>query len=273
MKKVGLALITAAVLAACNVTVVTPGPPPGTSVAVDGAGVTKKIAPSAHHCFELTVGEEPVRIDVKHDEAADNGELYVEVFDEDNQPYAHTDNRDFFAKAGASLASLSVGAQDINVTLPYSVNIPKNMGKVYVEVTNKTAVDATVTVKAVTRNEVPRDDAALSGPPASGLETSKIYGGALLFLGQEDTYVYTGPDGYTLKFDVPPGDFVHAQLILNDNTTDPITPGTSGIGLLNGDTFKVASQGLERAGFCSTTVDPACTDGIDTGEYSITISR
>jgi len=275
MKRIGLLLLAAGVLAACNLTVVVPGPVPGLPVIVDdGDGVQAVLPAGAKKRFELTVADRPVRVDVYHDEAAAEKELYVKVFDKDDQPYAHTDVRSFFQDASVDLASLAaVGAQDVAVSFPYSVNLPANMGKVYVEVTNQTAAGATVTVKAVTRNEVLRDGVALDGPPASGPETSKTYGGALLFLGQQDTYVYNGPDNYLLAFATPPGDYVHAELILNGNTGSPIIPGTSGIQLFHGDQIEVRSQGFERAGFCSTSVDSACTDGIESGEYSITITR
>ncbi|HGY09256.1 MAG TPA: hypothetical protein ENK37_04270 [Oceanithermus profundus] len=274
MKKYVLSMALAALLAACNVTVVPPGPTPGTPVTVDDPdGAQATLAPNQTHRFELTVGADPVRVDVKHQEATADGELYVRVFDREDTAYAHTDRRDLFARTDAALTSLGVSAQDINVSFPYSVNLPKNMGKVYVEVTNKTGTNAGVTVTAVTRNEVVRDQESLAGPPASGPETSKTYGGALLFLGQEDTYVYDGPDNYLLSFDVPAGDVVKARLILNGNTASPVVPGTSNITLFHGDTLKVASEGLERAGFCTSTVDAACADGIDSGEYSITITR
>ncbi|WP_456409850.1 hypothetical protein [Oceanithermus sp.] len=271
MKKFGIALLVAAVLAACNVAVVVEGPPPGLPVTVDDVNGVQAVLPAgAKERFELTVADRPVRVDVYHDEAAAEKELYVKVFDEDGQPYAHTDVRSYFQDADVDLASLAaVGAQDVDVSFPYSVNLPANMGKVYVEVTNQTAASATVTVKAVTRNEVVRRDVAMSNPDTANGETSKGYGGAVLFLGQRDTYVYEGEDNYHLTFSVPePGtDVLRVRLKLQE-TGEVFEPGQAVV-LLNGDVLEVYAEGDVRAGFCASY--DGCSDGIETGEYSLTI--
>jgi len=271
MKRTGLLLLVAGVLAACNVTVVVPGPAPGLPVTVDdGNGVQAVLPAGAKKRFELTVADRPVRVDVYHDEAAAEKELYVKVFDKDDQPYAHTDVRSYFQDADVGLASLAaVGAQDVAVSFPYSVNLPANMGKVYVEVTNQTAAGATVTVKAVTRNEVLRDNQEMTGP--TGGQTSAGYGGALLFLGQRDSYVYTGPDNLQITFEPQdPGNPVDLQAVLNpgQNSETPLQPGVAVV-LLNGDKVEVFAQDDARAGFCMNLAD--CGDGIDSGEYTLTV--
>lgn len=270
MKKAALALLVTVALAACNVTVVVPGPAPGTPVAIgDANGVQVTLDPGAKKRFELVVAGTPVRIDVFHQEATAEGELYLEVFDQDDDLYAHTNNRAFFAKAGAALATLGgVGAQDIGLSFPYSVNLPVNMGKVYLEVENKTAASATVTVKAFERNEVVRENTPVTNPDTGSGETSKGYGGAILFLGQRDTYVYQGANNYQLTFGVPGDDPLGLRLRIV-NTNDEIGPGQS-IVLLQGDTIEVFSTGDARAGFCNTF--SGCADGIDTGEYTLTIT-
>ncbi len=270
MKKYALSMALAALLAACNVTVVPPGPTPGTPVTVDDPdGAQATLAPNQTHRFELTVGADPVRVDVKHQEATADGELYVRVFDREDTAYAHTDRRDLFARAGAALTSLGVSPQDINVSFPYSVNLPKNMGKVYVEVTNKTGTNAGVTVKAVTRNEVVRENVAMEAPPSNA---SLDYKGAVLFLGQRDSYVYEGTSSQQITF--TPADAANpVKLKAVRNPGQPgdgmeLLPGGS-YDLLPGDKVEVFAEGDARAGFCMNLDD--CEDGIETGEYDMTI--
>ena len=273
MKKILFALLIAGALAACNVTITPPGPQAGIPVTVgDGNGASATIAAGAAKRFELTVAGDPVRLDVYHSGATADKELYVKVLDKTDNPYAHTDNRTFFQDAGVALQSLNgITAQDINTDLPYSINLPKNMGKVYVEVSNKTAVAVNVTVKAVVRNEVVRENFELTSPPSGQAITTY---GAILFLKQHDTYTYTGADNQRVTFNTPDGaNPVAIKAVLNKGTQNEILldPGTP-ITLLNGDTIEVFSDQDSRAGFCTTSVDPACSDGIDSGEYTLTIA-
>ncbi len=270
MKKLAASLALAGLLAACNVTVVVPGPAPGTPVTVDDPdGAQATLAPNQTHRFELTVGADPVRVDVKHQEGTADGELYVRVFDHEDTAYAHTDRRDLFARAGAALTSLGVNAQDVDVSFPYSVNLPKNMGKVYVEVTNKTDVSAEVTVKAVTRNEVVRDSVAMEAPPSNA---SLGYKGAVLFLGQRDSYVYEGTTSQQISF--TPADAanpVKLKAVRNPELPGDgmeLLPGGS-YDLLPGDKVEVFAEGDACAGFCHTL--NGCADYIVTGEYELEI--
>jgi hypothetical protein len=272
MKKLAFALALAGVLAACNVTVVPPGPAPGTPVTVDDdTGASAAIAPSQKKRFELTVAAQPVRLDVYHDEAAGNGELTVKVFDSNDTAYAYTNRRDIFAKAGASLSSLGLTSQDISLSFPYSINLPKNMDKVYVEVTNNTSVVASVTVKAVTRNEVVRENASMEAP--SGNATSVNYGGAILFLGQHDTYTYTdSASGKTITFSTAdPDNSVGITAVLNPGQPSEtiLQPGVA-IQLVSGDKVEVQARDDARAGFCNTSKWD-CADDIVSGEYTLTI--
>ena len=210
-----------------------------------------------------------MRVDVKHQEATADGELYVKVFNSAYAPYAHTDRRDLFARADAALTSLGVSPQDINVSFPYSVNLPKNMGTVYVEVTNKTGTNAGVKVTAVTRNEVVRDGVEMNAP--SGGATSVGYGGAVLFLGQRDTYTYVGTSNQLIKFEPKiAANPVKLKAILNPGQPGEteLTAGVA-INLLSGDTVEVFAESDARAGFCMNLDD--CEDGIETGEYDLTI--
>jgi len=258
----------------CEIFLTTPAIQRGKPVTIDDSnGATDTVDPHAAGRFEVQASGQPLRIDVYQENPGPDGELEVRVNDKSNIGYAHTNNRNYFQSTEIQLSNTGIHADGPIVNAPYSINLPANFGKAYILVYNRSQVAQDVTVKVFTRNEVVRDNENLSGPPASGPKTSETYGGALLFLGQKDTYVYTGPDNYTLSFSVPSGDFVKARLVINGDTNNPVKPGDRGIALLSGDKFEVASEGLERAGFCSTTADPACTDGIDSGEYSIVITR
>ncbi len=269
MKKTFIALLMLGLLSACQVTVVTPGPAPGTPVTVDDDNGAQEAIPAGETArFELTVAAQPVRVDVYHDEATVDGELEVKALDSTDALYAHTTVRSFFAAADVTLSSLGVRAQDISTSFPYSINLPKNMGKVYVEVTNRTSTAAHVTVKAVTRNEIARSDYAMA--PPSGGPTSAGYGGAILFLGQHDTYKYAGADMNVTFSPTDPANPVHLKAVLNKGQASEteLQTGVS-VAILDGDTVEVYSDGDGYAGFCSSL--DGCTDGIDSGEYTLTI--
>jgi hypothetical protein len=133
---------------------------------------------------------------------------------------------------------------------------------------NQTATSATVTVKAFERNEVVRANTPMTNPDTGNGETSKGYGGAVLFLGQRDTYAYQGQDNFHLTFAVPGTDVLGLRLRI-EGTDTVLAPGESAL-LLNGDVIEVFAVDDARAGFCSTFT--GCTDGIDTGEYTLTIT-
>jgi len=263
MKKTFIALLMLGLLAGCQVNIVNPGPASGTPVTVDDDNGAQAVIPAGETArFELTVAAQPVRVDVYHDEATADGELEVKALDSTDALYAHTTVRSFFAAASVTIYSLGARAQGVNVSFPYSINLPKNMGKVYVEVTNRTSTAAHVTVKAVTRNEIERNDYAVTSSN----------GGAILFLGQHDTYKYTGADKNVTFNPTDPANPVHLKAVLKSQEGETeLQPGVA-IAILDGDTIEVYSDGDGYAGFCSTTADPACNDGIDSGEYAISIN-
>ena len=132
----------------------------------------------------------------------------------------------------------------------------------------KRQVAQDVTVKAVTRNEIERNDYAMA--PPSGGATSAGYGGAILFLGQHDTYKYAGTNKYVTFNPTDPANPVHLKAVLNKGQASEteLQPGVS-IAILDGDTVEVYSEGDDYAGFCASL--DGCADGIDSGEYTLTI--
>ncbi|WP_457631464.1 hypothetical protein [Oceanithermus sp.] len=269
MKKAAflILLAVAALLAGCEIVLTAPGILPGTPVTVGSdEGATETVDPGAAGRFELVVGDKPVRIDVYQEDATPDGDLMIRVLDKDNQPYAHTNNRNYFMDTEVEITGAA--AQGVVVNAPYSINLPANFGKAYVMVNNMSSAAQTVTVKAFERNVVEREGFEISNP--SNGATSVGYGGAILFLQQRDTYVYNGADGYTLTFTVPGDDYLHLQLQI-EGTNTLLTPGQQAQ-LLNGDRLTVSARDGAYAGFCAS-VDPGCSDGIDTGEYSLTISQ
>jgi len=266
-----LGLFAAALLfAGCEVVLVAPGIQPGTPVTIDDEeGVTETIDPHTAGRYELVVGDEPVRIDVYQETYTPDGDLTVSVADKDNNIKALTASRYYFvdpAKAGDFTSALGITPGD----LPYSINVPANFGKAYVMVHNETDNSITVKVKALTRNTVDRSDFRITGP-ASGSD-SVGYRGAILFLGQHDTYIYDGDDYTNLSFTVPGENYLHLKLkIIGTDTV--LDPGGAAV-LMKGDKLEVYSDGDAYAGFCnnSSSLD-GCSDGIDSGEYKIEISR
>jgi len=262
-----LVLLAAALLfSGCEVVLVAPGIQPGTQVTIDDEdGITETIDPGTAGRYELVVGAEPVRIDVYQETYTPDGDLLVSVADEDNNITALTASRYYFVdpdKAGDFTSSLGVDYDN----LPYSINIPANFGKAYVMVHNETASPVTVTVKAVTRNTTEKTDLEISD--------TGLYKGAILFLGQHDTYVYTGPDNYTVSLTLPEGgyDYLHLKLkIVNTDTgTTDVDPGVS-VPLFNGDQLEVYAEDDARAGFCDNL--DGCTDGIASGEYLLNVNK
>jgi len=269
MKKIVLSFtfaLAAMLFSGCEVVLVAPGIQPGTPVTINNdAGVTETINPSAAGRYELVVGDQPVRIDVYQEAYSPDGDLIVSVNDKDNFTYALTYSRLFFEKptAVASIAS----TQDIGVNPPYSINIPAHFGKAYIMVKNQTQVSQTVTVKAFTRNTVERSNFAINAP--SGGAAAVSYRGAILFLDQTDTYVFHGSSElHTLDFGVPGDNYLHLKLHITGTDTY-LNPGDTAV-LADGDSLEIYSEDGFFAGFCESL--DGCNDGLDTGEYFITIS-
>ena len=272
MKKTTLfiMLFAAALLfSGCEVVLVAPGIQPGTPVTIDDEdGVTETINPRAAGRFELNVGAEPVRIDVFQETYTLDGDLTVTVADEGNHVKALTASRNYFVdpnKANDFASSLGIGVGNP----PYSINIPANFGKAYVMVRNETDAAVTVTVKAFKRNVVERNETTMTSPDTQNGETSKSYGGAILFLKQKDSYIFQGQTGDNLTFTVPGTDYLKLKLKIVGTTTE-LSPGESAI-VANGDKIEVYAEDDARAGFCKTF--DGCQDGINSGEYKIEISR
>ena len=269
MKKVTLfAFFFAGILLIAGCGLQAKGIQPGKPVTVDdNNGVEATLDPKMVDRFELNVGSEPVRLDVYHKGATADGELSVVVLDSGNHAYAFTKNRAFFYGVSKTTGMTGVTATDISTSLPYSVNIPANFGKVYVMVKNLTGKSQTITVKAFTRKAPVRKDTEVDSPPQSKPE--EVYGGAIVFLGQKDTYVFTGEDNSRIYLTVPGEDYLKLKLQVEGGGA-LIGPGEDTT-LQHGDKFTVYADEGVRAGFCNTY--PECNDGIDTGEYKITIKR
>ena len=266
-----LVLLAAALLfSGCEVVLVAPGIQPGTQVTIDDEdGVTETIDPHTAGRYELVVGAEPVRIDVYQETSSPDGDLLVTVADEGNHVKALTASRYYFVdpnKASDFTSSLGIV---VPANLPYSINIPANFGKAYVMVHNETDNPITVTVKAVTRNTTEKTDLEIGGP--EGAATSVSYGGAILFLGQHDTYVYTGPDNYTVSLTLPEDGYDYLHLKLRIVNTDTVLELGESAALLSGDQLEVYAEDDARAGFCDNL--DGCTDGIASGEYLLNVNK
>ncbi len=234
----------------------------------DNDGVSATLEPKMADRFEVNVGSDPIRIDVYHDHATADGEISVLVSDGSKHPYAYTKSRAFFYGIKADKQKIGVSATDVATNLPYSINLPANFGKAYILVKNLTSSSQSVTVKAFTRKAPVRKDTEVDSPPQSKPE--EVYGGAIVFLGQKDTYVFTGEDNSRIYLTVPGEDYLKLKLQVEGGGA-LISPGEDTT-LMNGDKFTVYADEGVRAGFCKTYADE-CNDGIDTGEYKITIKR
>ena len=264
-------LITGALLlSGCELFLTAPGIHPGTPVTIDdNNGVQETLGPGEVGRYEITGSSQPLRVDVYQETPGPDGELEVRVNDGDNIAYAHTNNRSYFQSTEIPLQSNGVHAAGPTANAPYSINLPANFGKAYIIVRNHLQASQDITVKVFTRNEVVRDGFAMNAP--SGGATSVGYGGAVLFLNQRDTYTYAGASNQLLKF--TPADAanpVKLKAVLN--------PGQSGetelavgvdVNLSPGDKVEVFAEGGARAGFCQNL--SGCADGIETGEYTLTI--
>ena len=258
MKKWMLGALLLGLLSACNINIILPG----TSVVVDGPAVESGVLGEGESArFELLVGTDPVRIDATDASNGAAGSLRLRVFDANNAVYAQTVSRQYFtAPQPEVLGAVGLGITPNGV---YSVNLPANFGKAYVEVTNLSADPTVVRVAAVTRQD--------------GIEKNNAYTfnatdtGALLFLGQLDTWTYTGAGPATLE--LVGGTTVHARakVVRGFDTQTILEPGEEFTDLQNGDVVYVQAQGSGAlAGFCNTLAE--CVDGITSGEYTLQVT-
>ncbi|XOB98273.1 hypothetical protein ACMC9I_10245 [Deinococcota bacterium DY0809b] len=258
MKKWMLGALLLGLLSACNINIILPG----TSVVVDGPAVESEVLGEGESArFELLVGTDPVRIDATDVSNGAAGSLRLRVFDANNAVYAQTVSRQYFtAPQPEVLGAVGLGITPNGV---YSVNLPANFGKAYVEVTNLSADPTMVRVAAVTRQD--------------GIEKNNAYTfnatdtGALLFLGQLDTWTYTGAGPVTLE--LVGGTTVHARakVVRGFDTQTILEPGEEFTDLQNGDVVYVQAQGSGAlAGFCNTLA--GCVDGITSGEYTLQVT-
>jgi hypothetical protein len=261
MKKWMLGLGLLGLLAACNINIILPG----TSVVVDGPGVDSGVLGEGETArFELLVGANPVRVDATDVTNGVAGSLRLRVYDANDVLYAQTVSRQYFTAPKPEVLGSAAEALGISPNPVYSINLPANFGKAYVEVTNLTADPTVVRVAAVTRN----------GAPAAGNFTATV-SGALLFLGQLDTWTYTGAGPVTL--DLVGGATVHARakVVRGQDAVVVLEPGESFTDLQNGDIVYVQTQGNGAlAGFCDDGVsgNGICDDGIETGEYTLQVT-
>ncbi|WP_457632422.1 hypothetical protein [Oceanithermus desulfurans] len=260
MRNLTLALLLLAVLSACNINIILPGTP----IVVDGPAVESGVLGEGESArFELLVGADPVRIDATDVTNAAAGSLRLRVFDANNAVYAQTVSRQYFTAPQPEV--LGSGAVGLGITPNpiYSINLPANFGKAYVEVTNLSGDPTVVRAAAVTRQD--------------GVEKNNAYSfnatatGALLYLGQLDTWTYTGTGPATLE--LVGGTTVHARakVVRGFDTQTVLEPGEEFTDLQNGDVVYVQAQGSGAlAGFCNTL--PGCADGITSGEYTLQVT-
>jgi len=243
-------------LAACG----SPGIPTGSGIKVDGAEVvTPPLEEGEAAFFNLEVGGAPVRLEAF---ALDNpkAQLELTVFDGNRLPYARSVSRYWFAAPGLSLSSAQRNPKLIDPNLPFSLNLPANFGKAYVRVRNRLSEPTRVRVRAVAR-------AGYRG--SRGLEIAGSTQGALLFLGQLDSYIYRGKEArLTLSY---PGSSLRPlfEVVRGGNRVFRGEPGMS-FGLEPGDQIFVGEQSNGGvAGFCDQAL--GCTDGVSSGIYTLRI--
>lgn len=243
-------------LTACG----SPGIPTGTVIKVDGAEVTTPpLEESEAAFFNLEVGGAAVRLDAF---ALDNpkAQLEVTVFDSNRLPYARSVSRYWFTAPGLGVSSAERNPRVIDPNLPFSLNLPANFGKAYIRVRNRLGEPTRVRVRAVAR-------AGYRG--SSGLEIAGSTSGALLFLGQLDSYIYRGKEArLTLSY---PGSSLRPvfEVVRGSNRVFRGEPGMS-FDLEAGDQIFVREQSNEGvAGFCDQTL--GCSDGLSSGIYTLRI--
>jgi len=265
--------VAALLFTGCEIILVAPGIQPGTPIEIDNEeGVTETIDPHTAGRYELVVGGEPVRIDVYQETYTPDGGLTVSVADSGNHIKALTASRDYFVDPNKT----SEFASSLGVVVgnpPYSINVPADFGKAYVMVHNETDNSITITVKAITRNSIEKAGPVISGP-ADGV-TSIGYGGAILFLGQHDVYEYDGendgPNANKVSLALPGADYLHLKLRVIGNGGEVVLGPGETVDVYDSYRLEVYSENDAYAGFCENL--EGCEDGVDTGEYSLIVSR
>ncbi len=270
MKRLTLTAVLLAVLAACNSNIILPG----TTVIVDGPGVESGVLGEGETArFSLLVGAAPVRIDAVDVTNGVAGSLLLRVYDSNNVLFAQTVSRHYFIAPRPEIASEEAAALGITPSPYYSVNLPSGFGKAYVEVTNLAGEPTVVRVQAVSRGE------------GTGTENAYVFNddvsGALLYLGQLDTWIYNGGNA---TLELAGGTTVHARakIVRGLDTLAVLEPGEQ-FGdqncntncLQNGDVVYMQAQGNGAlAGFCDdgTSGNGFCDDGIETGEYTLIVT-
>ncbi|WP_457638234.1 hypothetical protein [Oceanithermus sp.] len=265
MKKLIAVLVTAVLLAACDIT----GILPGSQLEVDGPAITSSSLESGESArFEVFVGSSGVRIDAIDLDNGVAGSVLLRVYDGNNVLYAQTMSHRYFIAPKPEIIAENVADQGIAVSPVYSINIPPGAGKFYVEVTNMAANPTRIEVKAVSREPLPYSDDVFSPTPADFAATTS---GALIYLGQTDIWKYTGSGPATLELDG--GETVHAtaRIVGNGLIKANLEPGEYYDGLENGDLVYVQAAGNgATAGFCANL--SGCNDGIDSGEYQLLVT-
>ncbi len=249
-----LFLVLLGLLAACS----EPLPARETLTVGGDASELVTLPPQKSAYFEVTIGADPVRLDVWPTANPETADLDLIVYNQDRVPIAVADSRLYFhAPYKSRLKPLS-----ITFTPFWSVNLLPNTGTVYVEVKNQNPTSSvTVQAQAVARG----------GPLPWSCDERRSFNadtqGALLYLGQVDCYTYNG-SGADLTLDYKGPLDLRFKVISNENETF-LEPGEKYTGLQPGDlvmvyTYRNRQIGVE-AGFCNTL--PGCADGLTTGEY------
>ncbi|WP_157202528.1 hypothetical protein [Calidithermus chliarophilus] len=244
-------------LAACGA----PGIPTGTVLKVDGPeATTLALGEGEAVFFNLEVGSTPVRLDAFPVDNPKSAQLELTVFDSNRLPYARSVSRYWFAAPGLAVSSVGRNPKVIDPSLPFSLNLPANFGKAYIRVRNRLPEPTRVRVRAVSR-------AGYRG--SSGQEISGSTAGALLFLGQLDSYVYRGQDA-RLTFDYA-SNGLHpiVEVVRGNNRVFRGEPGMSFDLKPNDHVFVREQSNGGLAGFCDQSL--GCADGVSSGVYSLRI--
>ena len=269
MKKLAVPLVAAllALLAGC-----TPPLPEATEVAVDaGYSAPVTLPPGKSAFFAVTVGASPVRIDALAQDplAAD---LDLIVYRQDRTDYALAEDPLYFHSDFRERAHPLALKPQILPTLPRSINLKANFGRAFVEVKNWSDHDVQVMVQAVSRGGPGGNDcsdlSSLDPLPSS-------FTGALIYLGQQYCWAYTGADNATLDFAYQGP--LHPVLKVYKPVAGKtlfLYPGQQYTDLDHGDLVFVYDYTNRQiggaAGFCNSL--PGCHDGVTTGEFSLSVT-
>jgi len=266
MKKWLLSALLLGLLAACNINVVLPS----SRITVDGGELTSaSLSTKQSARFEVYVGASGVRVDAEDLDNGAAGSLLLRVYDANNVLYAQTISHRYFIAPQPEIVD-EAAAQGIAVTPVYSVNIPAGSGLMYVEVTNLAAEPTRVGVKAVSRSPLPYKSAGDDLFNPTPVDFATTTSGALVYLGQIDIWRYTGSGAATIELDGGATVHASARIVRDGSILVNLETGEYYSGLQNGDLVYVQSQGNgATAGFCANL--SGCTDGIDSGEYTLTV--